>query len=278
MASGGTSKVPYTLETTDFDDVLIKHGIVSREQALIAKGMSVSEANALLAQEAENEKAMDGATFHETEEAQAGALDARGAAAVRGALADSADSEDERLLDEAEDLFSDSRALERYREQRLAELREEASRPSFGELLRISRQTWLRDVNEASRSTAVIVNLVSQAVEDSLLASTFLAALAARFPRVKFCEIPSTQAIEGWPDANLPAVFAYRGGEMCHQFVGRDALSVNRGYSDRSFEWRFAEHGLVETDMESPPRPAVHLGRRRDIAYDDEDLEFLDGA
>ena len=40
-ASRGDASVPFTGATTEFDDVLMKHGIITKEQALLAKGMDV---------------------------------------------------------------------------------------------------------------------------------------------------------------------------------------------------------------------------------------------
>ena len=40
MADRGAQSTPFTTQLTDFDDALIKRGICSREQCLLAKGMS----------------------------------------------------------------------------------------------------------------------------------------------------------------------------------------------------------------------------------------------
>ena len=47
-ASRGDASVPFTGATTEFDDVLMKHGIITKEQALLAKGMDVDSVAEIL--------------------------------------------------------------------------------------------------------------------------------------------------------------------------------------------------------------------------------------
>lgn len=43
--------------------------------------------------------------------------------------------------------------------------------------------------------------------------------LLAKFKDVKFIKIRSTQAIENWPEMNLPALFIYHNGILQHQMM-----------------------------------------------------------
>jgi Phosducin len=43
--------------------------------------------------------------------------------------------------------------------------------------------------------------------------------LAPKFKYVKFIKIRSTQAIENWPEKNLPTIFFYHGGELQTQLI-----------------------------------------------------------
>jgi hypothetical protein len=43
--------------------------------------------------------------------------------------------------------------------------------------------------------------------------------LAPKFKYIKFVKIRSTQAIENWPEKNLPTVFFYHGGELKTQLI-----------------------------------------------------------
>jgi hypothetical protein len=51
-----------------------------------------------------------------------------------------------------------------------------------------------------------------------------LVALSAKFPHVKFVKIPSTSAVENWPDRNLPTLFLYHDGELQHQMLTLKSL------------------------------------------------------
>ena len=54
MADRGAQSTPFTTQLTDFDDALIKRGICSREQCLLAKGMSEDQVlDTLVAEEVE---------------------------------------------------------------------------------------------------------------------------------------------------------------------------------------------------------------------------------
>ena len=54
MAARGAQSTPFTTQLTDFDDALIKRGICSREQCLLAKGMSEDQVlDTLVAEEVE---------------------------------------------------------------------------------------------------------------------------------------------------------------------------------------------------------------------------------
>ena len=60
--------------------------------------------------------------------------------------------------------------------------------------------------------------------------SNCLTALAKKFQEVKFVKIRSTQAVENWPDSNLPTLFMYQNGALAKQMIGTRSLG---GVSDR---------------------------------------------
>jgi hypothetical protein len=72
-------------------------------------------------------------------------------------------------------------------------------------------------VTEASTSCAVVVHLYSDSVVECDLMHEALAPLAKKFPYVKFLKIKSVQAVENWPDRNLPTIFVYTEGELKDQ-------------------------------------------------------------
>lgn len=65
--------------------------------------------------------------------------------------------------------------------------------------------------------------------------------LARKFPYVKFLKIKSIQAVENWPDRNLPTVFVYTEGELKHQAL---TLSEFRG-ADMTPEGKFVHSAAL---------------------------------
>ena len=156
MADGNTTSYSldkptyaYTARTTEFDDALIRRGIVTLEQAMMGKGASAAEAKRLAAEA--RERAGRG---------QAGAATAT--ATVTSMTATSGNK--------AEDGgSSDDEFLEEYRRTRLREMEEVAGgrrrsrrrEGGHGDLVPISRPDWTREVNEASRGGRWVVVLLT---------------------------------------------------------------------------------------------------------------------
>lgn len=125
-------------------------------------------------------------------------------------------------LDEAEDDgdFDDDTALNRYREQRLRELREQAAKERFGDVMEICKADWVKEVTDASNSSWVVVHLYQDRVMECRLLEQVLLSIARKFKAVKFVKILSTAAVENWPDRNLPTLFLYHDGKLQTQLLG----------------------------------------------------------
>lgn len=109
--------------------------------------------------------------------------------------------------------------LEFYRQKRIEEMKKERVLNRFGDLSEIKKADWLSQVTEASNSCAVAIHLYSDSKVECELMNEALTILARKFPYVKFLKIKSTQAVENWPDRNLPTLFVYKDGELKHQML-----------------------------------------------------------
>ena len=184
--------------TTEFDDALIQHGVVTKEQALAAKGMSAEDARRLAANPATLPDSIDAAAAGDGEEN------------------DSLPDDDE---DEDDEFFT------QYRAQRLAELEQESNQKSsaqehrYGEPVWIDRTEWTRHVNDDSHHVWVVVCLTSSDTERTGRVQEAVQALAALHTRTKFVLIAADSAIARWPVENLPSLFLYRHGTMQHEMV-----------------------------------------------------------
>ena len=124
--------------------------------------------------------------------------------------------------------FADSRALEGYRERRIAELKAKAARNRFGELRALAREDFVAEVSEASKQAWVVVFLHQSHVPDSQLLARVVAPLAARHAAVKFLSIKADACIENYPDRNVPTLLLYHNGSLQGQVVGLAELGGPR--------------------------------------------------
>lgn len=192
----------FSAATTEWDDALMKRGIRTHEQAMIAKGASPAEASRLT----QLKEGTD--TNRETE------WDTGKQSPDEG---DESDDED----------FLDDDFLVQYRQQRLHELQSEQSAKTkkgtnFGAVIPISRSEWTREVNEASQENGgiwVIVCLTTSDTERTGAVEHAVRELAFVCTKLKFVSIPSHHAIPNWPESNLPSLFLYRNGTMQHELL-----------------------------------------------------------
>ncbi|KAJ1461944.1 thioredoxin-like protein [Pelagophyceae sp. CCMP2097] len=199
-------------QLNDWDDVLIKKGIVTREQCLIAKGFSEDQVlQIMVGEQVEAQMAELNALVEEQR------LDTH---PLEFATADELDELEE-------DDFDDDAMLQKYREQRLAELKLKQATARFGSVDEIEKVDWTRQVNEVSEGAWVVVHLYQDHVDECVVLDATLRTLAVRFPAVKFVRIKATSATENWPDHRLPALFLYHEGIAQHQLIGPEALGLN---------------------------------------------------
>jgi len=246
--SGGQTTTPYSLETTNYDDILIKKGICDRQQVLLAKGMSGEQLAELLVKEAQDElfsgKHADpspiGPTLEETlEDCNLGDID------------------------DIEDDFCDDSILEIYRERRIAEMKAKAKLDKFGEISEIRKADWNIEVNDASKETWVVVLMYEpNHLESEILLNAF-GPIPKKFKHVKFVQIRASLAVENWPERQCPAVFLYNEGEAKQQVIGLAEFGGRQMNCD-NVEWFLAQRQIVETELEIDPRvakPAMKMSR-----------------
>jgi hypothetical protein len=218
----------FTASTTEFDDALIRRNVISKEDAILAKGASREQARMLLECERKGEGSAPKtceAPSNERPYASPGSATSQGATTIplTPTLCDGED-ESENEEENDDDFLLDDDILRRYRERRVDELQTKRAGQDhddhhFGEVVFISRPEWTRHVNDASERGWVVVCLTSSDTERTGSVETACQSLATTHPRTKFVFIPSHSAIPSWPDENLPSLFLYRHGKMQHQLV-----------------------------------------------------------
>jgi hypothetical protein len=192
--------------------------------------------------------------------------------------------------------------LDQYRQRRLQELQQATLKNRFGDYCEIVKDDWVREVTEGSNSSIVVVHLYESSMIECQLVDEALIKLSAKFKYIKFLKIKSTQAIENWPDRNLPTLFVYEEGALKTQMLtlnsvgglsmkpdGNFVLAVHfifsvfiKLFSD--LEWFFVEKGIVtDSELEEDPREELAranktkkggkygISRRTGLDSDDED-------
>eukprot|EP01039_Chlorochromonas_danica_P008720 gene8720-9610_t len=189
MNQGSGSTYAYSGQTTEWEDILIKKGIRTKEEVLLEKGLNPLD----FIEKKEDEEEPE----------------------VEDKLA----KLDLDELDELEDDYEDDRILEHYRQQRLQEMKQAMVKNRFGELLDIIKDDWVREVTDGSKSCPVVVLLYDNALIECRLMEEALRVLAAKFRYIKFLKIKYNHAIENWPERNLPTVFVYVDGALKTQLI-----------------------------------------------------------
>lgn len=123
-------------------------------------------------------------------------------------------------LEELDDGLEDDRFLEKYRKQRMEELREAAAKPRYGSLEFIKSSDYVSEVSNAPPDVWVVVLLLKDGHEGCSLLSERLRQLAAKYSGTKFVSIISTDCIKNYPDSNLPTVLVYNNKQVKATIVG----------------------------------------------------------
>ncbi|KAA8494904.1 Viral IAP-associated factor-like [Porphyridium purpureum] len=154
-------------------------------------------------------------------------------------------------LEEADS--EEERILEKYRAARVAELKQDASRPRYGPGVRqIYADEWKTEVTNATEDAYVVVLLTQEGIEACKLALQLLRELATKFVYTKFLACKATDAIKNYPDSKCPTILVYKAGKILVQFVGLDRFRGLRSNAD-DLEWALSKVGAVHTDMDEPP-------------------------
>lgn len=147
--------------------------------------------------------------------------------------------------------------LEDYRAARLRQIQQERARNRFGDVVEIIKDEWISQVTEGSKAGYwVVVHLYQDSVIECRLVEEALQQLAPKFKYVKFLKIRSTQAIENWPERNLPTIFVYKDGNMQKQLLTLKEVG-GKTMKPADLEWWLVQKGVVTTsELEEDPREA----------------------
>ncbi|CAG7716858.1 unnamed protein product [Allacma fusca] len=176
-------------------------------------------------------------------------------------------------LDELED-EEEERILQEYKAKRMQEMKAQIAKSKFGEVLEITAQDYVQEINKAGEGIWVVLHLYKQGIPMCALLNQFMAQMAAKFPTTKFVKSISTVCIPNYPDKNVPTIFIYFEGEMKKQYIGPVSLRGTNLTLDE-FEYLLGKVGAVKSTIEKDPKPKVRdnlmsqLGKGGDSDSDD---------
>ncbi|NWQ74153.1 PDCL2 protein, partial [Columbina picui] len=161
-------------------------------------------------------------------------------------------------LKEAEDDFdeADRKAIEMYRQQRLQEWKRLQRMQKYGELREISGEQYVKEVTDAPEDVWVIIHLYRSSIPMCLLVNEHLNLLARKFPEVKFLKAIVNSCIQNYHDRCLPTILVYKSGEIKGRFIGI-AECGGIYLKVEELEWKLAEVGAIETDLEENPQKSI---------------------
>ena len=156
-------------------------------------------------------------------------------------------------LDALED-EEDDEVLRRYKEKRIQEMKEFASKPHYGKLLELKKQDYIQEVTNAPKGVYVVVHLYQEYIMDSKILDKILDSLAHRFILVKFMRIKANECIEGFKDKDVPAVIIYHDGNLIKQLIPASYYFGGAGnLSADKVEWILGSLKVLKSELENDP-------------------------
>lgn len=240
---------------TEWEDALIKHGIVQAQKA----GRSADDD---FLEEVERRQNEDPHAHKSLEE-----------------------------LDDLEDDLEDD-VLAGYRARRMEELRARQRREIYGDVYHIREQDFIKEVSQAPEETFVVLHLWAPTQPDCLILDNFMKQTAQKFRAVKFCKIRAQEAIRNFPTSKCPTMLVYKASHIVKQIEGIGVLGGQK-MNALTLEWALAQpitirpagfeqdvtHQILTTDLTSNPLNTHNRltmqkkGTRRDSSDDDDSDE-----
>lgn len=186
-------------------------------------------------------------------------------------------------LDELEDK-EDEEVLRKYKEKRLREMKEFASRPHYGQVREFSRQDYIKEVNQAPKGVYVVIHLYIAGKQDCVILDHIFENLAKRFVLVKFLRIEAHRCVDGFNDKSAPGVLIYKDGEQLKQmFPATHYFGGSGKITEQKVEWYLAMMKVLKTELDEDPFEGedsgffnLHIEKKKerekeDYESDDED-------
>ena len=84
----------------------------------------------------------------------------------------------------------------------------------FRYVKQITKQEYIREVNEAGKDIKVVLHLYKDHVDECVLLNNVLNKLAVKYPKIKFLKGISDKIVPDFPDRQLPYILYYKNGTL----------------------------------------------------------------
>ena len=189
-------------------------------------------------------------------------------------------------LNELDDDDYEDDVIKQYKEKRMAELKEFASKPKFGSVTELRKQDYITEVNNAPKDVFVVLHLYQTYVTECNVLNKVFDYLAQKFVLVKFMRIVATNCVENFQDEDCPTVFIYKNGTMFKQFLRASYFFGGKNIDWKSIillilevEWVLSSIGILKSELLDDPfeqnefKPFKKDKIKRDDESDDEDRD-----
>jgi len=92
-------------------------------------------------------------------------------------------------------------------------------RPSFGFFRSITRDDYVKAIDDEDPNVFVVIHLYQSFITDCLRMNKCLTQLAQKYFHVKFLKLIASEASEKFEDVTLPTLLIYKGGELYTSIV-----------------------------------------------------------
>lgn len=156
--------------------------------------------------------------------------------------------------------------------------------PEFGFVRLITKQEYIRQVNEAGKGVDVILHLFKETVDECVQINRILDVLAPKFRKVKFLKGIADKIVPKFPDRQLPYLLYYRDGAMKKGVQRLEFKMSIKKITEFSIRQMFFTLGVkpLEIDREKPSVKGEwrdKMGWKRQAQRDDfdsdEDRDFI---
>jgi hypothetical protein len=139
---------------------------------------------------------------------------------------------EDKTLDELDELdedgLEDEAFIAMYKQKRMAEIKEMASREKFGSVYYISKPEYTKEITDASKGNVfVFVHISYPGVQTCKLLTGLYNRLAPKYKELKFVQIDARQINDRYPHENCPTILIYKNGDVVKQVVTLSTIGGN---------------------------------------------------